>query len=244
MPAQLQQDILAMVARGCSIQETGEHICRHAERLAAGVLCSIVTVDHDGLIHPLAGSSISAAYSAALDGIAIGPGVGSCGTAAFLRKPVAVEDIFNDPLWAPYHELAAMLDKAHGVKACWSSPILRSDGRVLGAFGFYYKANRGPTAEEGAIVAKCVDLCALVLERDETRAENKRLANFDLLTGLGNRANFIQTLGTAYGAGNKPLALLLIDIDDLGRINDTSGYAVGDRLIRSVRRSPKLPPPG
>ena len=234
MPEQLQQDILAMVARGCSIQETGEHICRHAERLAAGVLCSIVTVDHDGLIHPLAGSSISAAYSAALDGIAIGPGVGSCGTAAFLRKAVAVEDIFSDPLWAPYHELAAMLDKAHGVKACWSSPILRSDGRVLGAFGFYYKANRGPTVEERAIVAKCVDLCALVLERDEIRAENKRLANFDLLTGLGNRANFIQTLGTAYGAGNKPLALLLIDIDDLGRINDTSGYAVGDRLIGKV----------
>jgi hypothetical protein len=67
-----------MVARGCSIQETGEHICRHAERLAAGVLCSIVTVDDAGLIHPLAGSSIPAAYSAALDGIAIGPCVGSC----------------------------------------------------------------------------------------------------------------------------------------------------------------------
>ena len=190
MPERLQQDILAMVARGCSIQETGEHICRHAERLAAGVLCSIVTVDDAGLIHPLAGSSIPAAYSAALDGIAIGPCVGSCGTAAFLRKAVAVEDIFSDPLWAPYQELAAMLDKAHGVKACWSSPILRSDGRVLGAFGFYYKVNRGPTVEERTIVAKCVDLCALVLERDEARAENKRLASFDLLTSLGNRANY------------------------------------------------------
>ena len=127
-----------------------------------------------------------------------------------------------------------MLDKAHGVKACWSSPILRSDGRVLGAFGFYYKANRGPTVEERTIVAKCVDLCALVLERDEARAENKRLASFDLLTSLGNRANFIETLETANGSGNKPLALLLIDIDDLGRINDTSGHAVGDRLIRKV----------
>ena len=234
MPERLQQDILAMVARGCSIQETGEHICRHAERLAAGVLCSIVTVDHAGLIHPLAGSSISTAYSSALDGIAIGPGVGSCGTAAFLREPVAVDDIFSDPLWAPYQQLAAMLDKAHGVKACWSSPILRSDGRVLGAFGFYYKSNRGPTVEERAIVTKCVDLCALVLERDEARAENKRLANFDLLTGLGNRANFIETLAAAYDAGKKHLALLLIDIDNLGRINDTSGHAFGDRMIRKV----------
>ena len=222
-----------MVARGCSVQETGEHICRHAERLADGVLCSIVTVDHAGLIHPLAGSSISAAYSAALDGIAIGPGVGSCGTAAALRKPVAVEDIFSDPLWAPYQSLAEMLHKAHGVHACWSSPIIQSDGRVLGAFGFYYKSKRGPTAKERAIVAKCVDLCALVLEREEARAENKRLTHVDLLTGLGNRANFIQTLD-AYDAGKKPLALLLIDIDSLGRINEISGHEVGDGVINQI----------
>ena len=234
MPDQLQQDILAMVARGCSVQETGEHICRHAERLAEGVLCSIVTIDHAGLIHPLAGSSISPAYSAALDGIAIGPGVGSCGTAAALRKPVAVEDIFSDPLWAPYQSLAEMLYEAHGVQACWSSPIIQSDGRVLGAFGFYYKSKRGPTAKERAIVAKCVDLCALVLEREEARAENKRLTHIDLLTGLGNRASFIQTLGEAYDAGKTPLALLLIDIDSLGHINDISGQAVGDRVIRKV----------
>jgi diguanylate cyclase (GGDEF)-like protein len=169
-----------------------------------------------------------------LDGIAIGPGVGSCGTAAALRKPVAVEDIFSDPLWAPYQRLAEMLHKAHGVQACWSSPIIQSDGRVLGAFGFYYKSKRGPTAKERAIVAKCVDLCALVLERDEARAENKRLTHIDLLTGLGNRANFIQTLGEAYEAGKKPLALLLIDIDSLGHINDISGQEVGDRVIRKI----------
>ena len=94
-----------------------------------------------------------------------------------------------------------MLHKAHGVHACWSSPIIQSDGRVLGAFGFYYKSKRGPTAKERAIVAKCVDLCALVLEREEARAENKRLTHVDLLTGLGNRANFIQTLD-AYDAGS------------------------------------------
>ena len=104
---------------------------------------------------------------------------------------------------------------------------------MLGAFGFYYKSKRGPTAKERAIVAKCVDLCALVLEREEARAENKRLTHVDLLTGLGNRANFIQTLD-AYDAGKKPLALLLIDIDSLGRINEISGHEVGDGVINQI----------
>jgi diguanylate cyclase (GGDEF)-like protein len=233
---QLQQEILDMLARGCSVEEMGEHICRLAERLASGVLCSIITVDRGGIIHPLAGPSLSSVYSAALDGVAIGPDVGSCGTAAFLRKAIAVEDIFSDPLWAPYQHLAGLLAEAHGVKACWSSPIPQSHGRVLGAFGFYYRENRGPTPEEQMIVAQCVDLCSLVLEREEIRAENQRLASFDLLTGLGNRANFIRTLQSALEGVGRSLALLLVDIDHLGRVNETFGHATGDRLIREVGR--------
>lgn len=223
-----------MIARGCSIEEAGNHICRYAEQLASGVLCSIVTVDRDGLIHPLAGSSISRSYSDALDGIKTGPGVGSCGTAAYLRVPVAVEDIFSDPLWGPYRSLADILEKEHGVRACWSSPIMRSDGRVLGAFGFYYKENRGPTSEERMIVAECVDLCSIVLEREEVKAENHRLAYFDTATGLGNRTNFINVVEEMAARAEDPFGILLIDIDQLGRINDTLGHAAGDKVIVQV----------
>jgi diguanylate cyclase (GGDEF)-like protein len=234
MSRQLQQEILDMLAHGCTVEEAGEYICRHAEQLASGVLCSIVTVDRDGFLHPFAGSSISKTYSEALDGIKTGPGVGSCGTAAFLRQPVAVEDIFSDPLWGPYQSLADILEKEHGVKACWSSPIMQSDGRVLGAFGFYYRENRGPTGEERMIVAECVDLCSIVLEREEVKAENHRLAYFDSLTGLGNRANFIKTIEAVAGGATKPFAILLIDIDHLGRINDALGHRVGDKVILQV----------
>ncbi|MDE1992442.1 MAG: EAL domain-containing protein [Rhizobiaceae bacterium] len=223
-----------MLARGSSIEEVGNHICAYAEHQAAGVLCSIVTVDRDGILHPFAGSSISKTYSDALDGIRIGPDVGSCGTAAYLRRPIGVSDIFSDPLWEPYQSLADTLSREHGVKACWSSPILQSDGRVLGAFGFYYRENRGPTNEERMIVADCVDLCSLVLEREEIKAENERLAYFDSLTGLGNRANFIKTLEAAIEQANTPLAVLLIDMDHLGRINDAFGHATGDRLINAA----------
>ncbi|WP_246698166.1 MULTISPECIES: EAL domain-containing protein [unclassified Rhizobium] len=223
-----------MLARGSSLEDACDRICEHAERLAAGVLCSIVTVDRDGLLHPLAGPTIAKTYSNALDGIPIGPDVGSCGTAAHFRRPIAVTDIFADPLWIPYRSLADILAKEHGVKACWSSPILRSDGRVLGAFGFYYKDNRGPTPEERMIVAEYLDLCSLVLEREEVKADNQRLAFFDNLTGFGNRANFLKTLEAAIDGGAGPLSVLLIDIDHLGRVNDAFGHATGDRLILEV----------
>jgi diguanylate cyclase (GGDEF)-like protein len=234
MRGQLQQEILDMLARGSSLEEAGDRICDHAERLAAGVICSIVTVDREGLLHPLAGPTIAKTYSDALDGIPIGPDVGSCGTAAHFRRPIAVTDIFADPLWIPYRPLADILAKEHGVKACWSSPILRSDGRVLGAFGFYYKDNRGPTPEERMIVAECLDLCSLVLEREEVKADNQRLAFFDNLTGFGNRANFLKTLEAAVDSASAPLSVLLVDIDQLGRFNDAFGHATGDRLILEV----------
>ncbi len=220
-----------MLARGCSMKEAADHICTHAEQMTEGVLCSLVTIDRNGHLHPLAGPTISKEYSTALDGIAIGPGVGSCGTAAFLGQAIAVENIFTDPYWIPYRALADILATEHDVKACWSSPILQSDGRVLGAFGFYYKQHRGPTEEERMIVAECVDLCSLVFEREEVKAENQRLAYFDVLTGLGNRANFIKTVAERARNNSSPFGIVLIDIDHLGRINEAFGHTVGDRLI-------------
>lgn len=86
------------------------------------------------------------------------------------------------------------------------------------------------------IVAECVDLCSLVLEREHIKAENQRLAYFDPLTGLGNRANFLRTLETVADRSAGPIAILLVDIDHLGRLNDAFGHAAGDKLIIKVAR--------
>lgn len=231
MREQLQQAVLGMIARGDSVAETAAHICSQAESFTKGVLCSMVTVDRSGLLHPLAGPSLPDQFSAALNGIAIGPEVGSCGSAAFLREAVAVSDIFNDHRWAPYRTLVEPL----GVRACWSSPIMRGDGHVVGAFGFYYRDCRGPNAEEERIVAECVDFSALMLDREELRAEVHRLRYYDALTGLGNRALFEQALLKASLAGRK-ISLLLVHIDHLKHVNDTFGYATGDFLIGEIGR--------
>ncbi|WP_375457749.1 EAL domain-containing protein [uncultured Enterovirga sp.] len=230
MLQRFQQNILEKIARGCSVNETAESICCEAERFGTGAQCSILTVDASGLLHPLAGPSLPAHYSAALEGVPIGPAVGSCGTAAYRAKPVTVVDIMSDPLWAEFKGLVEPL----GIKACWSSPILHSEGRVLGTFAFYFKECRGPTEEEEIIVAACVDLCSVMLEREEVRAANHRLAYFDALTGLRNRASFNKALEDVRLTGDEGIGLVLIDLDHLKRVNDTLGHAVGDDLIREL----------
>ena len=80
----------------------------------------------------------------AVDGATIGPRNGSCGTAMFTRKPVIVEDVMTDPLWADYREFARIC----GLSACWSTPILSPQGEVLGSFAMYREEKRGPRPEE------------------------------------------------------------------------------------------------
>ena len=229
MLQEFQHNVLEMIARGRPTAEVADCICRWAEERAPGVLCSILTVDRTGHLHPLAGPSLPAHYSAALDGLPAGPCVGSCGTAAYRGVPVAVVDISTDPLWATYKTLAEPL----GLRACWSSPIFRGNDCVLGTFAFYYRECRGPSDEEQAIAAACIHLCSILLERDEVRSEIRQLAYFDALTGLRNRACFNLDFDTQSGK-NPALGLLLIDVDHLKRVNDTLGHAAGDALLREV----------
>ena len=150
-------------------------------------------VDSDGLIHPLGGPSLPDDYSRELDGIAIGPDIGSCGSAAYYGTPVLAEDLDTDPRWQPYK--ARPLEV--GLKACWSTPIKAKDGRVIGTFAFYFRERRAPSRWHQRIVDACVHLGALAIERKEARAQIARLAYHDMLTGLPNRAQLRELINQA-----------------------------------------------
>ena len=109
------------------------------------ILTSILLLDESGrhLLHGAA-PSLPLAYCEAIDGIEIGPEVGSCGTAAFVGHSIYVTDIANDPLWAEFSELAG----SHGLRACWSTPIFDVGGKLLGTFAIYYKTPRAPYSSE------------------------------------------------------------------------------------------------
>jgi diguanylate cyclase (GGDEF)-like protein len=64
-----------------------------------------------------------------------------------------------------------------------------------------------------------------------------RLALTDSLTGLGNQRHFHERLQQeldAAASGGEPLALCILDVDGLKRVNDTSGHPTGDQLLASV----------
>lgn len=105
---------------------------------------SVLLLSPDGqhLLHGAA-PSLPKTYCEAIDGTAIGPDVGSCGTVAYLGHAIFVTDIETDPLWAKFRDVAL----AHGLRACWSVPIFAAD-RLVGTFAVYYREPRAPTADE------------------------------------------------------------------------------------------------
>jgi diguanylate cyclase (GGDEF)-like protein len=229
----LQHDVLEGVARDLPVQRVMDRLCLQAERLAPDVVCSILAVDSEGRLRSLAAPSLPRSYSAAIDGLPIGPEAGSCGAAAFLGEAIEVVDIAVDPLWAAYKDLALPL----GLRACWSSPIHASDGRVFGTFAFYYRTCRGPTPLERTIVHACVNLCAIALEQEERKESIQRLAFSDGLTGVANRAAFEQHARGALAAaakGGTGVAIHWIDLDNFKSVNDTLGHHAGDMLLKIV----------
>lgn len=224
----LQKAILEMIARGESLHATMAALCVAIEKRLPGILCSVIAVDHGGLLHPVAGPSIPADLCALVDGLPIGPLAGSCGSSVYFNRPVAVTDIASDPRW----DIARGIAVGDDIAACWSSPIADGTGRVLGAFAFYFPETRGPTALEKRIVGTCVQLCSIAFQRHERVRDREYRATHDELTGLGNRAAFSALLTRLSCAQPGSWGLLAIDLDNLKTVNDTFGHQGGDDLLR------------
>ncbi len=138
-----------------------------------GVLGSILLLDADGAhLRHGAAPSLPPAYSSALDGAEIGPCAGSCGTAAYLGAAVFVSDIASDPLWADYKEIAL----PHGLRACWSTPILTRGRKVLGTFAMYHREPREPTVRDLALVDLITQTAALVIDRERAQEALRNIA--------------------------------------------------------------------
>jgi diguanylate cyclase (GGDEF)-like protein len=228
----LQNTILEMIARGDTLVATCTRLCHEVEALLPSAICSVVSVDADGLMHPLAAPSLPDSYFAASDGVRIGPSVGACGTAAYLGTDVVTTDIATDPRWTGFRDRALGL----GLRACWSSPILDAEGSAVATFAFYYRECRGPTAFERDVVRQCLALCLIAIDRHQRVLERERRAFTDALTGLPNRAAFNAALPALDCETPGRWALLVLDLDNLKVTNDTFGHQAGDRLLQIAGR--------
>ncbi|MDT8836026.1 putative bifunctional diguanylate cyclase/phosphodiesterase [Paraburkholderia fungorum] len=159
-----ERTVLRLITRNTPLPELLDEVCRRAEALLGeGAVCSILLLDADGVRARVGGApSLPAHFSAAIDGVAIGPGAGSCGTAMFERRMVTVENIETDPLWDDFRHLALPL----GLRACWSVPFENDSGTVLGAFAVYHRTPRRPSAEEAAILYDISHSVGLAVHQD------------------------------------------------------------------------------
>jgi PAS domain S-box-containing protein len=246
-----EKRILEMVARGASLGEILDGLCRLAEENAAGVLASILLVEGNRVRHGGA-PSLPKAYTDAIDGAAIGPSAGSCGTAAYLGQQVIVEDIATDPLWTDYRDLAM----PHGLRACWSTPIFSSRGKVIATFAMYYREPRSPTRRDQEIIEQITHLAGVAIERKLTHEQLERseayLAEAQRLSHTGSWA--FNSTGTLYwseenfriwgfdleqGLPSRDAVLQRIHPEDRGRVyqqaqealRGQADFAVGFRII-------------
>ena len=154
--------IRELMASHAPLRETLAGLVRLVEEVTpSGMLGSILILDESGkVLRHGAGPSLPDAYNAAVDGIVIGPDVGSCGTAAFQDRTVSVYDIANDGRWRSYRDLALQ----HGLRACWSTPIHGTRGTVLGTFANYYRVVRDPSPVDLELTARVTRAAAVAIE--------------------------------------------------------------------------------
>lgn len=229
----LQDVMLSAMTGNLSLSETMYALCSEVQRIAPEIIVSTLRLESDGVIHPLASPGLPSSYDEALDGLQIGPDVGTCGPAMTFGRPVLTRDMREDPNWRALLQLVEPL----GLRACWSHPIKDRNGRVLGSLAFYFRQPTEPTDFHKRLAEACLRLCALAFEHEETHDSLQRLAWFDALTGLPNRAMLEKEAARILARARRAdsgVAVLMIDVDHFKQHNDTLGHLAGDKALRLI----------
>ena len=227
-----QNQVLEMIATTQNLDAILHQMITLIEE-QSGAYCSVLLLDKTtGKLNLKAAPSMPEEFNRNLVDIPVGLRHGSCGTSAYLKSPVIVDDIDTDERWEDYRQLTA----PYGFKACWSVPIMQ-DQEVVGTFAMYYKEKRSPSKEALNMLERAGALAGLAIERQRQDDTIRRLAFRDALTGLANRRLLEDSLDEAIRsaeANDTVVALLFLDLDRFKIVNDSMGHRFGDLLLRQV----------
>jgi PAS domain S-box-containing protein len=160
-------------------KEVIKSLLEGVEAIHPDMYSSVLLLMQDQTMRHLAGPRLPLTFLQTVDGIAIGPAVGSCGTAMYRKEAVIVSDIDHDPLWAPYLPVV----QSTGLKACWSVPIIHNNGEVMGSFAIYYRHPKSPTEKEWNTILRVRNFIRLLLENNNSIEEIKRSKErYDIVT--------------------------------------------------------------
>jgi diguanylate cyclase (GGDEF)-like protein len=222
-----------LIARDAPLRDVLCELVEGIEEYEPSVMACVVLLDRESsTLHPGAGPSLPPQWLESIDGVVIGPNIGSCGSAAWSGELTISEDLSTDPKWTPIREFAASFDLGH----CWSMPIKGADGLVLGTFALYGSAPRAPQPEHIALMQDGARLAGIAIERHRTMERLIHDARYDGLTGLPNRRAIFERLELALGRARDGhhVATLFVDLDGLKTLNDTLGHDRADDMIREI----------
>jgi signal transduction histidine kinase len=185
-----EKGALELIVGPGSMGEVLDQLVISLEEHLAGGMCSVLLLDQDGQhLHHGAAPNLPEAYNRAVDGVAIGPAVGSCGAAVHARRQIVVSDISQDALWVDFRSLALHF----GLQACWSTPIQGNHGKILGTFAIYYSEPRSPSPWELETIDRAVHIAYLAIERKQSE-EKLRLVNRELESSVAARTEQLRAL--------------------------------------------------
>ncbi len=232
----VRSEILERIARGEPLPQLLAFIVTIIERELHGAICSIMLVDEEGkrLLNGAA-PSLPESYNRAVNRTRIGEGIGSCGTAAFRRERVVVEDIDTHPFW---HGFAPA--QAAGLRSCWSEPIISSGNTVLGTFAIYHQQPTMPGDEEINLIKQAAAFAGIALERSQGEIERAAL---ELQLGQSQKMEAVGQLagGVAHDFNNLLTPIIVYaDLLKRGLTNDEKLLPKVEGIIKASHKARDL----
>ena len=167
-----QRRSLQLIAGGASLADVLQDLCDTIDAQAPEIISAIFLMEPNGeQLRPAAGRRLPEEWAHTITPLPIGPQIGACGTAAFLKKPVITSDIASDPLWTviqgtDYKNLALK----HGLRAAWAYPLISKDDEVLGTFAIYYPEPKKPGESDLELIEGAANIAVIAIESDRSRA--------------------------------------------------------------------------
>lgn len=232
-----QNRILEMITKNKPFQIVLDNITSLFEGISnTGGKCSIMLMDESRTkLSPVSAPSLPSEYVDILDKIQIGENAGSCGTAAFTKQTIIVEDTQSNPLWEKYKEIALQFN----LVSCWSIPLLDDKDNVLGTFAIYYDKCHLPNENDIRILNEASYLAGIAVQHYQTKEKINYLAFHDPLTELPNRRMYEEKVSSVLENSKQTennFSILFIDLDRFKNINDTYGHNIGDELLIEVSK--------
>ena len=172
-----EKHLLEMVAVGHPLPVVLQALCRLVEDTQSEYLCSILLVDpRAAVFQPGAAPSLPPPYYASKAGRPVHPDSGPCGAAASTKRQMIVADLAAETRWDASGWRAFTM--AHGLRSCWSSPILSRAQEVLGTFAIYRREPGAPTRADQDLIAQLTHLASIAIDRARSDAALKRSESF------------------------------------------------------------------